>query len=722
MNGATLMMKKRLLFLLVAFSLFILGLLFRVGWIQMVRGAELQEMAFQQQNSNREITPKRGTIHDRNGNKLAVSSSVERVAVNPQDLPKDEKEREFIAENLALILEMDKEDVLNRMNKNNRYQEIKRHVSKEIGNKVRQFRSENNIKGIYIDEDSKRVYPHNNLAAHVLGFVGYDNQGLDGIERMMDKYLKGVPGKILSEVDARGRQTPFYEEKRIEPQEGLDVVLTIDKDIQYIATRELERAIDDNKVLKGGTVVIMDPRNGDILAMVSKPDFNPNTPRACPPGEEPDMWDGTTNKDIEKLQETVWRNRALVDTYEPGSTFKAVTVAAGLEEGIISLDDHTNDYPVEVQGHTIRCWRTPPHGEQTLREAVYNSCNPSFVKIGEKLGISTFYEYVKSFGFYDKTGIPLPYEGESNIHKNPTLINMATTTFGQRFTITPVHLVNAYCAIANGGNLMKPRLIKELRDSEGNIVEKFEPEVIRQVISKETSNTMRELLEGVVSEGTGRNAYVKGYRVAGKTGTSETLEEGVYIASFAAFAPADNPVISVLVMLNHPTGHSYYGGQIAAPVAGRIIEDTLDYLNIERRYTKKDEEMMAEEVFVPDIRDKTINEAKLILREFGLDYRIEGDNSNGDIVVKEQTPKPGAAISKQSTVIVYTYKPESKKMVKVPDLTNKTVEESTKTLRDIGLNIKINGIGSAISQSVEPGEEVQEGEVIVVDFIYLDTH
>lgn len=721
MNGTTLMMKKRLLFLLVAFSIFILGLLFRVGWIQMVRGAELQEMAFQQQNSNREITPKRGTIYDRNGNKLAVSSSAERIAVNPQDLPKDEKEREFIAENLALILEMDKEDVLNRMNKNNRYQEIKRHVSKEIGNKVRQFRSENNIKGIYIDEDSKRVYPHYNLAAHVLGFVGYDNQGLDGIEKVMDKYLKGVPGKILSEVDARGRQTPFYEEKRIEPQEGLDVVLTIDKDIQYIATRELERAIDDNKVLKGGTVVVIDPRNGDILAMVSNPDYNPNNPRACPPGEDPETWNGTTGKDIEKLQETVWRNRSLVDTYEPGSTFKAITVAAGLEEGVISLDDSTNDHPVEVQGHTIRCWRTPPHGEQTLREAVYNSCNPSFVKIGEKLGISTFYEYLRSFGFYDKTGVPLPYEGESNIHKNPTLINMATTTFGQRFTITPVHLVNAYCAIANGGNLMKPRLVKELRDSEGNIVEKFQPEVIRQVISKETSGTMRELLEGVVSEGTGRNAYVKGYRVAGKTGTSETLEEGVYIASFAAFAPADNPVISVLVMLNHPTGHSYYGGQIAAPVAGRIIEDTLDYLNIERRYTEKDEQMMAEEVFVPDIRDKTINEAKLILREYGLDYRIEGDNSSGDLAVKEQTPKPGVVISKQSTVIVYTYKPETKRTVKVPDLTNKTVEEAIRTLRDIGLNIKINGIGSAISQSVEPGEEVHEGEVITVDFIFLET-
>lgn len=257
---------------------------------------------------------------------------------------------------------MDKEDVLEKMNKNNRYQEIKRHVSKEVGNKVRQFRSENNIKGIYIDEDSKRVYPHNNLASHILGFVGYDNQGLDGIERVMDKYLKGVPGKILSEVDARGRQTPFYEEKRIEPQDGLDVVLTIDKDIQYIATRELERAIDDNKVLKGGIVIVMDPRNGDILAMVSKPDYNPNNPRACPPGEDPETWDGTTSEDIEKLQETVWRNRGLVDTYEPGSTFKAITVAAGLEEGIISLDDITNDSPIEVQGHTIRCWRTPPWG------------------------------------------------------------------------------------------------------------------------------------------------------------------------------------------------------------------------------------------------------------------------------------------------------------------------------------------------------------------------
>ena len=721
MNGTTLAMKKRLLFLLVAFSVFILGLLFRVGWIQMVRGAELQEKAFQQQNSNREITPKRGTIYDRNGNKLAVSTSVERIAVNPQELPKDEKEKENIAEALALILEMDKEEVLNKINKNSRYQEIKRYVSKDVGNQVRQFRSENNIKAIYVDEDSKRVYPHNNLAAHVLGFVGYDNQGLEGIEDVMDKYLKGVPGRILSEVDARGRQTPFFEEKRIEPQEGLDVVLTIDKDIQYIAARELERAIDDNKVLKGGAVIIMDPRNGDILAMVSKPDFNANDPRACPPSEDATTWNGTTEDDVNTLYKTVWKNKSLVDTYEPGSTFKAITIAAGLEEGAISLDDSTNDYPYEVQGHTIRCWRSPPHGEQTLREAVYNSCNPTFVKIGEKLGISTYYKYIRSFGLYEKTGVPLSYEGESNFHQNPTLINMATTTFGQRFTITPVHLVNSYCTIANGGNLMKPRLVKELRDSDGNIVEKFEPEVIRQVISKETSNTMRELFEGVVSEGTGRNAYVKGYRVAGKTGTSETLEEGVYIASFAAFAPADNPVISILVMLDHPTGHSYYGGQIAAPVAGKIIEDTLEYLNVERRYTEKDEKMMAEEVFVPDIRDKTINEAKLILREYGLDYRIEGDDSSGDIVVKEQTPKPGVIISKQSKVIVYTYSPENKKMVKVPDLTNKTVEEAIRTLNGVGLNIKINGIGSAISQNVEPGEEVQQGEVIAVDFIYLDT-
>ncbi|MDQ2086883.1 penicillin-binding transpeptidase domain-containing protein [Herbivorax sp. ANBcel31] len=718
MNGATLIMKKRLLFLLVAFSVFILGLLFRVGWIQIVRGAELQEMAFNQQNSNREITPRRGNIYDRNGNELASSLSVEKIAVNPQELPDDKKEN--IAQKFSIILEMDKEDVLDKLNKDNRYEIIKSHVSKEVGNQVRQFRSENNIRGIYIDEDSKRIYPNNNLAAHVLGFVGQDSQGLEGIENEMENELEGIPGRILSEVDARGRQTPFFEEKRIEPQEGLGVVLTIDKDIQYIATRELERAIDDNKVLNGGTVVVMDPRNGDVLAMVSKPDFDPNDPRACPPGKDPETWDGTTQDDIDELYETVLRNKSVVDTYEPGSTFKAVTVAAGLEEGVVTLDTLTDDKPYEVQGHTIRCWRTPIHGEQTFREAVYNSCNPAFVKVGEKLGISTFYEYVRSFGFYDKTGLPVISEGETNFHENPTQINMATTTFGQRFTITPVHLINAYNAIANGGNLIKPRLVRELRDNDGNIVKKYETEVVRQVISKETSNTMRELFEGVVSEGTGRNAYVKGYRVAGKTGTSETLEDGVYIASFAAFAPADNPVISVLVALDYPTGHSYYGGQIAAPVAGKIVEDTLDYLNIERRYTERDEEMMAEEVFVPDIRDKTVNEAKQTLREFGLEYRIE-EGVSGDDLVKDQTPKPGIAVSRQSIVIVYNYTPENKRLVSVPDLTNKTIDEAVRTLNNVGLNIKINGIGSAISQNIEAGEEIQEGEVVEVDFLYRDT-
>ncbi|TYQ13056.1 UNVERIFIED_CONTAM: stage V sporulation protein D (sporulation-specific penicillin-binding protein) [Acetivibrio alkalicellulosi] len=721
MAGATLIMKKRLLFLLVAFSLFIFGLAGRVGWIQLIRGPELQEMAFRQQNRDREITPRRGTIYDRNGEILAISSNVERIVVNPQEVPKSQQEREDMAYDLARILDMKEDDVLNRINRNSRYEVIKRQVSKEVGNKVRQWRSEKNIKGIYIDEDTKRHYPNNNIAAHVLGFVGDDNQGLDGIESTMERYLKGIPGKILSEVDAWGRQTPFFEEKRIDPQDGLNVVLTIDADIQYIATKELKKAIDDNKALNGGVVVVMDPRNGDVLAMVSMPDFNPNDPRACPPGQNPEEWSGRTTDDIKILYDSVWRNKSVVDTYEPGSTFKAITAAAGFEEGVVTPETPTNDDPISLQGHTIRCWRTPLHGHQTFREAVYTSCNPSFVKVARDLGINTFYKYVRAFGFYDKTGIQLPVEEDGNFHAKPMEIDLATASFGQTFTITPLQLVNSYNVIANGGYLMKPRLVKELTDSQNNIVKRFEPEVVRQVISSNTSSILKDILEGTVSDGTGRNAYVKGYRVAGKTGTSETRQEGVYIASFAAFAPADNPVISILVALDNPTGHSYYGGQIAAPLAGKIIEQTLDILNVERRYTERDQVMITQQVYVPDIRDKTIDQAKGILSEFGLEYLIEGEGYDGNTVIREQTPKPGAGVARNSIVIVYTYTPSDEVKVRVPDVTNKTIDEAVRTFNNVGINIKINGMGSAVRQSVEPGEEIEKGGVVEVDFIYLDT-
>ncbi len=724
LSGAGLLIKKRLLVVLLSFSTLIVLLLLRVGWIQIVRGAEYQKMAFDQQNSGVEITARRGTIYDRNGKELAVSASVETVSINPQEIRKSGKDKDYLAERLADILSMNKEDILNKINKLNRYERIKRKVDKEVGDKVRLWVKEEKISGIYVVEDTKRFYPNRNLAAHVIGFTGTDNQGLDGIEATMEKYLKGTPGKIMSEVDAGGRELPFSQQKHIDPVEGLNVVLTIDETIQYLAEKALDKAITDNKVLKGATAIVMDPKNGDILALSSKPDFDLNNPWGAPPGEDPATWKGNTAEGIKKLQETVWRNKAVADTYEPGSTFKAITSAAGLEENVIKPDSPVTDATVTVGGWKINCWRPNAHGNETFREGVYNSCNPVFVRLAQSLGIERFYKYVRAFGFYDKTGIDLPGEAKSVIHKNPTEVNMATASFGQRFQISPIQLITAYGAIANGGKLMKPRLVKEITDSEGNVVQEFKPQEVRNVISKQTSDTLKDILEGVVRDGTGGNAYIKGYRVAGKTGTSETLttkKDGRYIASFMSFAPADDPAVCVLVILDHPDVYPHTGGMIAAPVAGKLVEDILNYLNIERKYTEKDKEEMQTDTVVPDLKGNSLQDAKKLLKEAGLEYEIIDKGNTNSAVVMEQMPKPNAIVPSKTVVLLYTYKPQKELAVVMPDILNKTVREATEALNNAGLNIKINGSGTAVEQSIPPGESVTKGQVIEVEFKHLDT-
>jgi stage V sporulation protein D (sporulation-specific penicillin-binding protein) len=720
-----LQIKKRLLFILGIVCLIFLTLIARVGYIQIVQGQTLKSMAYEQQTYGRLINPKRGTIYDRNGKKLAISASVDTVIVNPRDLANLNIPLLPVAEGLAKILDMDKDLVLEKLTKKTRYEIIKEKIDREIGDEVRKWIKNEKIKGISVDEDTKRFYPHGNLASHIIGFTGKDNQGLDGIEAIMDKYLKGKPGRILSETDVAGRTMPFTPERRINAQDGLDVVLTIDETIQYLAEKALDRAIDENKVINGATAIVMDPRNGDILAIVSKPDYDLNDPFGAPLGEDPTKWKGYTSEDVALLQKTVWRNKSVSDTYEPGSTFKAIASAAGLEEGVINPESRVNDFPVKVGGWTIKCWRDyNPHGEESFREGVYNSCNPVFVRVAQKLGIDRFYKYIRAFGFYDQTGIMLPGEaGKTIFHENPQEIDMAVASFGQRFQITPIQLITAYSAISNGGYLMKPRLVKELRDSKGNIVEKFEPEVVRQVISEKTAETLRDILEGVVSEGTGKNAYVKGYRVAGKTGTSETTETkttGWYIASFSGFAPADNPVVNVLVILDHPTGGSYMGGVIAAPVVGRLMEDILNYLGVERRYTEKDKEMIREQVYVPEVRNLTLEEAKNTLTNYRLEYIVEGNEYNNNTIILDQMPKPGASIPEKSSVILYTYKPQEYVSAKMPDLYSKTVYEAIKTLNDRGLNIRIIGDGVVVKQEVEPGREIHKGSVIEVEFKFLD--
>jgi len=727
--------KKRLLVLLCTFSVIVFALIGRIAYIQFVQGEELQKKAFVQQNSGRVISPMRGTIYDRNGKKLALSVQAATISCNPSEISKNKKlTKQQIAGGLAQLLSMDEDEVYRLITKNVSSVIIKRKVDREVELQIRTWMSENSVRGINIDEDAKRYYPGGNLMSHILGFTGDDNQGLmGGIEEVMDKYLKGTPGKILSEVDARGSAVPFDKEKRIDAQDGLNVVLTIDETIQYLVSKSLDKAVEDNKVMGGAVGIVLDPKTGDVLAMVSKPDYDLNSPFAFPKslegsdllgGIDSSEWVERSTETVNILSKTVWRNKAVSDTYEPGSTFKSITASAGIEEGVVTADTITDDFPIKVTGwpKPINCWRVGrPHGTETFREAVYNSCNPAFVKVAQSLGIDRFYSYVRAFGFMDKTGIELKGEAKSQFQEKPKEIDMAVASFGQRFTITPLQLATAYTAIVNGGKLMRPRLVKELTDSDGNVVIKYEPEVVRTVISKQTSDVMRNILEGVVGDpkGTGNNAYVRGYRVGGKTGTSETTKDDVYIASFCGFAPANDPRVIVLVALFDPKGDSHMGGVIAAPVVGEIIENTLSYMQVERQYTDDDLKAMSETVYVPEVRKKTVEEAIKTLKSSGLKYIIEGDG-NSDTSVVEQTPKPDAAVPENSVVILYTYRPEEQEKVPMPDLSGKTISEAIYAMNRVGLNIKVSGNGLAFRQQYDPGKDVAKGTVVEVEFRNMD--
>ena len=728
----TIKVKKRSLVLFIVYSLLIVALICRVGYFQIVKGEEFSIKAYENQTRSRIINPKRGTIYDRNGKGLAISASVETISVNPPDFMdkmKDNPERiDRIADDLAQILDMTPESVKDKLTSNMRWAFIKRKVDKEVGLKVREYLVENGIDSIYVDEDSKRFFPNGNLASHVLGFTGDDEQGLNGIEKTYDEILSGKPGMVMSEYDAGGRQVKYSPETYVEPIDGYNIYLTIDETIQYFTEKALEKAMLDYNLKRGAAAIVMVPKTGEILAMASKPDYDPNDPFAKPDFLDRDDWQGkSSSEDVDYLFQTVFRNKALMDTYEPGSTFKAITAAAALEEGVVAPETPFVCATVHLAGHSINCWKAGGHGAETFRLGVYNSCNPVFVKTSQVLGIEKFYKYVKNFGFMERTGITLngePGDSEYQWHKDPKEIDMAVSSFGQRFTISPLQLITAYCAIANGGNLMKPLLVKQISDSEGNIIEKSEPQVVRKVISKQTSDTLRGLLEGVVSEGTGRNAYISGYRIAGKTGTSETTEtdtEGRYIASFACFAPADDPAVALIVILDHPQFYPHTGGTIAAPVAGKLMEEILDYMGIEREYTEKDKQLMLKKMYVPEVRNMKLADAKAKLKVYELNYIVEGENQQDDAIVYEQTPKPNSSVPSGSTVILYTYKPEEEIKVVMPNVLNKEIHEAAETLAKAGLNIKVEGIGQARRQEFEPGVELNKGQVVTVWFELFET-
>lgn len=747
MNVSHKIKKGRIAFVLFVFFALLSALIGRFVWLQIVEGDELSAEALAQQTKNTLISPRRGNIYDRNKKELAVSVQKYAISACPENMHKLKQNIEEIASKLSEILEIDESEILTKLKKeDSKYQLIKRNVDKEIAEEIKEWIKEKKIQGITFDEEAKRYYPAGKLAAHVVGFTNFENNGILGVEQAMDKYLRGKPGKILGEVDAGGLGVLADESKVIDVSDGANVVLTIDEVIQDIADKALTEAIAQYKVVNGGTVTIMDPRTGEILSMVSKPDFDLNNPSAAPEGADASKWKGTNENEMNFLWNTIWRNKVIAEPYEPGSTFKTITAAIGLEEGLVTPDTTVNDFTFRLTPNSpkIDCHLPNRHGVETFRLSMYRSCNPVYSKLSQDIGLDRFYGYMRAFGFYDKTGLLLSEESLGIFQQKPTNLDMAVAAFGQRFTINPLQLITAYSAIANGGKLLKPQIIKEITDQDGNIIDRTEPEVVRNVLSRQTCDTLMDILLGVVSDpnGTGGKAYVKGYAVAGKTGTAETTKNtnrlGLpdvakqfnvawstpidykdterYIASFAGMAPADNPVITVLVTLDYPNMVQHTGGAVAAPVAGKIIEETLEYLGVERKYTERDKKLIPKEYTVPDVRNMEIEKAVAELKKSKLEFIKENMGNSNNTKVISQYPKPGTVVREDSFIVLYMYETDKPVMVKVPDLSNKTVLEATDALNDIGLNIRVKGDGFAVSQSVLPGKEVQKGYEIEVNF------
>ena len=558
--------KKRIRIMLFIVIIIFIILLIRLFWIQVIQGKRLKQMAREQQNLDREISAKRGVIYDRNGEILAMSASSEMITINPNNIPKEKKE--LVARKISEVLEIDYEKILKKVNRNSSIEIIGKKIEKEKSNTIRQWMIENDVdQGINIDEDTKRYYPYSKLASQIIGFCGSDNQGLNGIEAKYDEILKGKKGSISKTTDAKGRNIGDTEEKYTDAIEGNSIELTIDKNIEQIVEKYLEEACIDNKCTDGGNIIIMNPQNGDILAMATYPNFNLNEPFKINNPELESVWDNLSAEEKNNSLQAMWRNKAIADTYEPGSTFKLVTASASLEEKITDTDksgEFCCTGGIEVAGVRIKCWRYyRPHGPESLREALMNSCNPVFIGLVQRMGVETYYSYLEKFGFLQKTGIDIPGEAGSIFLAKEKVgpVELATISFGQRFEVTPIQMVTMLSTIANKGKYIKPRLVKTIIKSDTEEREKIEPEYKNQVISEETAEKVLNMMESVVSEGTGKNAKVEGYRIGGKTGTSEDgVNTGKYVTSFIGVAPIENPQIVMLVTLYNPTGEGGHQG------------------------------------------------------------------------------------------------------------------------------------------------------------------
>lgn len=716
MSYVTLKNQKRISIMMIITSILLILLCVRLVFVQILDLNNFKEKAYEQQTRERSISAKRGNIYDATGEKiLAQSVSVNIITAVPNSIDKEDKEK--VAENLARILEKDKDDILAKLRKNSSTEIIASKVDQEKSKQVLKYIEEEKINGIRVDEDTQRIYPYKELLAQVLGFVGTDNQGLYGIEKYYDDDLAGIPGKIVGSTDGKGRETPFTNEQYIAPIQGKDVVLTVDATIQSIVEKYLAKAVKEN-IAEYGMVVVLRPSTGEVLAMANYPTFDPNEPFSPYNEELKEKWETLSRDERTKELYKMWRNKAISDTQEPGSTFKIITATAALEENIVDMEDKVFNCQgsMKIGTWTIKCWRHySPHGTESLREGILNSCNPVFMQASQKMGIDAFCKYISAFNLDSKTGIDLPGEVSGIMHDKAsmTAVDLATTSFGQTIQITTLQTAVNYSAIANGGYLVQPYVVKEIKSGSGNYEKKIESKVVKQIMSEKTASSILSALEDTVSIGTGKSAKVNGYRVAGKTATGENGrgDNTKYLAGFVGIAPVSSPEIVVMMNLYDPKGPSGHGGAtLCGPVVGSIIDETLRYLEVKTDYTV--EENTIKEMIVPNLNGITISEARKMLLDQGFEL-VSDSNLKDEDIIKDQIPKQGASLMEGSTIRVYI-DDNTKQTVAVPDVRTMAEGQAIEEFRKAGLNVRIIGSGFVFTQDVTPGEVIEKGSIITI--------
>ena len=708
--------KKRVLFMLAVCSIVVIVLFFRLFYIQVVKAEYYSQKAYSQQTRSKNVEAKRGTIYDTTGEKiLAQSISTNIVTAVPNSVNKDKKED--IAQNLAQILEEDKDEILEKLNQKVSSVTIATKVDQEKAEQILTYINDNDITGLSVDEDMLRVYPYGTLLSHVLGFVGTDNQGLAGVEAYYDEELAGNPGKIVASFDGGGRETPFTQEQYVAAEDGKDIVLTIDATIQSIVEKYLSKAVEEN-IAEYGSIVIMRPSTGEVLAMANYPTFDSNSPFTPNTQELKDAWDTMSSTEKSEALNQMWRNKAISDTQEPGSTFKLITATAALEENIVNIDDkvfYCAGY-VTVGTWDIKCWRYyNPHGEESLREGIMNSCNPVFMQVSQKMGISAFMKYIKAFNLASKTGIDLPGEATGIMHDENTMtdVDLATTSFGQTIQITTLQTAVNYCAVANGGYLVQPYIVREIKSGSGNYDEQIESKVLKQIMSETTASEIMSALVDTVNFGTAKSAKISDYQIAGKTATGENGrgDNTKYLAGFVGIGPASNPEVVVVMNLYNPTGPSGHGGAtLCGPVVGSIIDEVLKYLDVQTDYTVSDTE--SNEIVVPDITGKTYAEAKQTIEDSGFVINTSSEFTD-DTIITKQVPKSGASLEAGSSIMTYKDGDEAQ-VTEVPDVRNLSTTEAINAFRGAGLNVRVEGSGYVLTQDVTPYEQIEKGSIVTI--------